>query len=291
MQEEYIILRDGKRVFARYLLGGFENTLLLIHGGPGNGIWDLMPLMEEAGQFFNVIAFDERGVNKSDAIAEDFTSEMLIDDIEDVKQHFGLNKVYLMGHSYGGHLLLRYCLKYPESVCKAFFLCPSFDFLDSLKTVLKEAKTLLDNTDFDKTDVLNGALEATDFPGVFAGLMVLPENVQNEVYGYTLVPEHIMERVMPNAPTESELEKSGQHQQAVFTEGALCQDMTGRLNDLSVPSVLIVGEKDPVCSLRQREKYNKFAKSGKTVTVKDSGHFPYMDSKSVLCGILKENMD
>jgi len=274
MEYKYITLKDNTKLYCGYSVGKKDKTIIIVHGGPGNGFWDQTLLMEELAKKYNVIAFDQRGVNKSDEISEPFTSEMLVDDIDEVRRIFNVDKASLIGHSYGGHLLLRYCLKYKEYVDNAIFVCPSFDFIDSFKTVIEYGKKEFEKRNLDPTDLVN-ALSSSDFSLVLQGLMNIPEDVQSDVYGYSNIKEEIMSQV--KMPSIEEMQKSSKHQELVFNEGEICKDKTEYLKDLKCRSLLIVGDHDPVCSKRQTNKFKEYVENGEVEFIKDSYHFPYLD--------------
>jgi len=286
MIKKYIELSDKTKIYTNYSLGKDAPTVIIVHGGPGNGFWDQIPFMEKLSEKLNVIAFDERGVNKSDPVPDGFTSEMLIDDIEEIRTHFSVDKAIFIGHSYGGHLLLRFAKKYPEHIQKAVFLCPSFDFLDSFRTVIQRSVDMLKDRNFEEIDVLRNAIKATSFSGVFAGLVAIPEDVQNIVYGYDRIPNDVAEIIQGLAPSSDEMYKSSEHQQMVFSEEEITKDQSDILKELEVETCLIVGDMDPVCSDGQIEKYNAKARNGRTFIIKNSGHFPYLDSIDELVSII-----
>jgi len=277
MENKLITLSDGCKIYTASSITNKTKTIMIIHGGPGNGFFDQLPIMEKLAKDYNVIGFDERGVNKSDEIKEDFTSERLIDDIEEIRKIFSIDKINLIGHSYGGHLLLRYCLKYPKHIDSAIFECPSFNLLDSFHEVISRAYKILENSEFDKLDELAKCLQANSFEEVFPGLLMIPEDVQNTVYGYDKIDSDFFSQVFANAPNELERQKSAKHQEAVFSENELRKDCTSLLKDLKVKSMLLIGDEDPVCTDLQRSAYNQYT-NGKIIAIKNSGHFPYLDS-------------
>jgi len=290
MEYQYITLKDNTKLYCACSLGKDVKTIIIVHGGPGNGFWDQTLLMEELAKKYNVIAFDQRGVNKSDEIKGEFTSEMLVDDIDEVRKIFNVDKASLIGHSYGGRLLLRYCLKYNEYVDNAIFVCPSFDFIDSIHTVIDLGKKEFENRNLDSSELAN-ALSSNDFSAVLQGLMAIPEDIQNDVYGYSNIKEEVMGEVAGVMPSQEELQKSSKHQELIFGEGELCIDLTEKLNDLKCKSLLIVGDHDPVCSNRQTNKFKEYVKNGKVEIIKDSYHFPYLDKLNETATIINSFLE
>ncbi|MEC9292089.1 MAG: prolyl aminopeptidase [Pseudomonadota bacterium] len=106
--------------------------VLFIHGGPGGGT---DPLYR---RFFNpdkyrIILFDQRGCGKSTPFAslEDNTTDHLIDDIEQIRIHLGINRWHLFGGSWGSTLSLAYAQSFPKHVSamvlRGIFLCREQD--------------------------------------------------------------------------------------------------------------------------------------------------------------------
>lgn len=98
---------------------GYSDGLpaLFIHGGPGAGIghnyhWPF------TGLDFRLIAFDQRGCGRSQPYGclEHNTISLLIEDMEQIRQHFGIDKWLLFGGSWGTTLALAYAIKHPNRV-------------------------------------------------------------------------------------------------------------------------------------------------------------------------------
>jgi proline iminopeptidase len=106
--------------------------VLFIHGGPGAGC------SSDDRRFFNpekyrIILFDQRGSGRSRPHAElaRNTTQHLIDDIEKIREHFGIKQWVLFGGSWGSTLALLYAQAYPSRVkgmiLRGIFLCRHSD--------------------------------------------------------------------------------------------------------------------------------------------------------------------
>jgi len=102
--------------------------VVFLHGGPGAG---LAPYHR---QFFDparyrIVLFDQRGSGKSTPFADltDNTTAHLIDDIEAIRTHLGIDKWVVFGGSWGSTLSLAYGQAHPERtlalVLRGIFLC------------------------------------------------------------------------------------------------------------------------------------------------------------------------
>ncbi len=102
--------------------------VLFVHGGPGGGCepWHR--------QFFNpdryrVVLFDQRGCGRSTPHASlaGNNTQALIDDIERIREHLGIERWMLFGGSWGSTLSLLYAQAFPDRVTalvlRGIFLC------------------------------------------------------------------------------------------------------------------------------------------------------------------------
>lgn len=90
---------------------------LFLHGGPGVGI------MPDYRRFFDPahyrqILVDQRGAGRSTPHAEirDNTTWDIVDDLEKLRVHLGIDDWVVMGGSWGSLLALCYAIKHPDSV-------------------------------------------------------------------------------------------------------------------------------------------------------------------------------
>jgi proline iminopeptidase len=101
---------------------------VFLHGGPGGG------LIPEYRQFFDpttyrVVLFDQRGAGQSTphASLEENTTWHLVEDIECLREHLGIERWLVFGGSWGSTLSLAYAQTHPDRVSalvlRGIFLC------------------------------------------------------------------------------------------------------------------------------------------------------------------------
>ncbi|KAH7102971.1 prolyl aminopeptidase serine peptidase [Auriculariales sp. MPI-PUGE-AT-0066] len=98
------------------------NAVVFLHGGPGGGT------SPSDRKYFNplkykIILFDQRGSGKSRPVAsvEDNTTWTLVEDVERVRKHLGIENWVVFGGSWGSTLAIAYAQTHPERV-KALIL-------------------------------------------------------------------------------------------------------------------------------------------------------------------------
>jgi proline iminopeptidase len=96
--------------------------VIFLHGGPGGGT---VPLYR---QFFDpqkwrIILFDQRGCGRSRPHAElaENTTWDLVEDIETIREHFGIDAWVVFGGSWGSTLALAYAQTHPQR-CRGLIL-------------------------------------------------------------------------------------------------------------------------------------------------------------------------
>ena len=90
---------------------------VILHGGPGGAINPTMRRFFDPATW-RMALFDQRGCGKSrpNASLDDNTTWSLIEDIERLREHLGVEKWCVFGGSWGSTLALAYAIKHPERV-------------------------------------------------------------------------------------------------------------------------------------------------------------------------------
>lgn len=112
-----LTLEDGAElVWERH--GNRSGTpLLFLHGGPGSGVSDKQRRMFDPNRF-DIILFDQRGAGRSRPVLdlERNTTTQLVDDIEALRLHLGVETWIVGGGSWGSTLALGYAQTHPQRV-------------------------------------------------------------------------------------------------------------------------------------------------------------------------------
>lgn len=90
---------------------------LFLHGGPGSGAQHMHRRIFDPDRH-RAILFDQRGAGRSHPyLSRDAnTTPHLVDDIERIREHLGIERWVVAGGSWGSTLALAYAQKYPERV-------------------------------------------------------------------------------------------------------------------------------------------------------------------------------
>ena len=113
----YIETPDGVRLFYK-VAGNGPETLVAVHGGPGNSLSSIAPDFVPFEKSFRIIYYDQRGNGYSSLIDEParLTLAHHVADLDAVRAHFGLRRMKLIGNSWGGLLIAAYASAHPDRI-------------------------------------------------------------------------------------------------------------------------------------------------------------------------------
>src|ERR671927_520344 len=83
-QEGYIQTADGVRLFYK-IVGSGTQTLVVVHGGPGNTMQSILPDLEPLSKNRRVIYYDQRGNGRSDLLDDDDKKLSITKHIQDLE--------------------------------------------------------------------------------------------------------------------------------------------------------------------------------------------------------------
>lgn len=120
--EETINSGESKLHFKTF---GTGKPILIINGGPGmNSDGFATVAMELAKKDFKTIIYDQRGTGKStidNPNKTNITMNLMVEDIENLRNHLKIEKWTILGHSFGGIMATYYASKHPEAIDKLIF--------------------------------------------------------------------------------------------------------------------------------------------------------------------------
>lgn len=119
VRQGYVEASDGVRLFYR-VVGAGRDTVIVLHGGPGLTMdylaRDLTPLTAHHALLF----YDQRGAGRSSLVADSaaLDGRRFSEDLETLRQHFGLRRVTLLAHSWGAGVAALYASRYPDRIAR-----------------------------------------------------------------------------------------------------------------------------------------------------------------------------
>lgn len=121
--------------------------VLFLHGGPGGGLSATHRRFFDPA-FYRIVLFDQRGAGKSTPLAEvkDNTTQLLVQDIEAIRQMLKIDRWLVFGGSWGATLALAYGQTHPQMclgfILRGIFLCTQAEidwFMHGMGWIFPEA--------------------------------------------------------------------------------------------------------------------------------------------------------
>ena len=117
---EMLEVAPGLSLFYEVKGQGSGTPLFVVNGGPGfdhaylhcSDAWDRLA----AGR--RVVFYDQRGNGRSTPLKDDQATKLLdqIADLDALRAHLGAPKLDLLGHSWGGYLVMAYASRHPDRI-------------------------------------------------------------------------------------------------------------------------------------------------------------------------------
>lgn len=127
---EFIEINGCKQFLSIRSTGSNKPILLYLHGGPGDAALPLVSKYNSSlTEYFTVVIWEQRGTGKSYyhfLDNKEVTISLFLKDIYVITKHllnkYKQEKIYLVGHSWGSVLGLKFCQLYPELI-QAYIGC------------------------------------------------------------------------------------------------------------------------------------------------------------------------
>ena len=102
--------------------------LVIVHGGPGGFVYTFEQTAgAQLEQSQTIIYFEQRGCGRSSDASDpsSYTVPQLVDDLEQLRHALELDKIDLLGFSFGAELALEYAASYPQFVRRVVAHAPA----------------------------------------------------------------------------------------------------------------------------------------------------------------------
>lgn len=271
---------------------GTGEPLIIIPGGPGGvhlGYRSFDSLSVNSN--IQLIYFDAFGRGKSDTATKvsDYSLERDIEDIEGLRKAMHLNKISLLGHSYGSLVAQGYAIKYGQNLSHLIIANGFHSFV-----------MWQENDDNSNHEI------KTNYPEVWDTLMkfrekggISSDETHQEIYGavpygflYAYNPNNFIGRGGKPYPNSF---NSKLYYQMVGKDGDFIVgsdignfDFRKQLKDLKMPILIVAGRYDRVAVPWMQVKYKEYCPQAKFVMFEKSGHNPQVEEPAKEFPIIKE---
>jgi len=124
MANTLFVVSEGARL-AVDVHGDGSPQVLLCHGGPGcpEGFSEVVAILTGLG--ISCATFDQRGVHRSANVDGRWNLDAYANDVDAIRQYFGMDRIVVFGHSWGGVVARAWAKKFPAHVRGVLLASPS----------------------------------------------------------------------------------------------------------------------------------------------------------------------
>ena len=258
MNEKFINIDENK---IRYLeSGNSDNTLVLVHGlGASANRWEyVIPHFEKN---YRVIVPDLIGFGYSDKPLVDYTTDFFSEFLKKFLEKLDIKNPVLIGSSLGGQIIAEYTLNNNDAVKKLVLISPS--------GVMKHS-----------TPALDAYVMAALYPNqeaaknAFEMMSGSSKNIDPKI-----VEGFVKRMRLPNAKMAFMSTLLGLKNSQILTE---------KLSSITVPTMVIWGELDPVIPVKYADSIVSTIKDCRFYRMDGCGHTPYVEVPETFVKIVME---
>ena len=256
-----------------YKTMGSGDPMVVLHGGPGFDHRQFLPFIWELAQSHKVILYDQRGTGLSSGPIDSASVNIdaFIEDIEAIRNAFGIEKMNLLGHSWGGILAMYYSLRHEDKL-KSLILCSTAATVESFPEM---RATYEENRAPGDAQLLEGIYESDAFR---SGDPVTVEQFWR-VYFKPYFADQTLVEELDLRFTENTIKNSNAVASYVL-QSIGDFDLHEDLKGLQTPTLILHGDADPM-HYKYAERIHESIVGSELVIVKGAGHWLFVDGTDV----------
>ena len=250
---------------------------LVMHGGLGFDQSYLRPWFDPLADALDLIYFDQRGNGRS-AQPQDWrsvTHATWVQDTDALRAELGLERVLLIGHSYGAFLALEYAIQHPERLL-GLVLCSGAPVLDYFETAVANARARATDAQFSALmDAMVSAPPRTD--------------VEMRAGMETVLPIYLHD---PTSSLGPDLMRDVRYSRDAFVHAfAHClplYDVRAGLHQITAPTLIVSGVDDWITPPEQGGvRLQRGIPNAEHIVFASSGHFPFAEEPEAFQAMMR----
>lgn len=268
LESEGFFKTSTDQIPIKYKVSGHGEACIYIPGGPGQGYSSFELLGGKSlEKNMKMIYMDQRGSGESGK-SDNYHLDAMVEDIEELRRHLHLDKVYLVAHSFGGIIAVNYAKKYPQNIKGLILANVTLHFLndESVREQIEYGNELLQQ----KSRVIPKDSLSTE-------LSAISQSLRSKRMGYKFLTGDI--------ETIKEMDKIDSLHQRIIDFGMAViskpqeypeyyYDYTPLTKNINIPVVIITGKKDKAVGTNH---YKYFQFPNQKVVAIDGGHLLYYE--------------
>jgi proline iminopeptidase len=257
--------------------GEGRETVIVLHGGPGLPHEYYHPMLSNLSRYAKVVFFDRRANMLSQTRTHDPVSvDEMADDVDALREALGLERVTLLGHSFGTMIALDYAIRYPNHTKRLILVSGAASIENPLDAEARLVKSL-SQAEMDRYQGEGGTGNANPC-----------DRVRRR---YEVLYPHYFAKQIPyefNRGVYTVYFDSLAKKLALATGQQV--DLTNRLSAIQAPVLVIAGRHDLVTPVDQSFEMASALPHSRFVVLEHSGHFPIFEENYLFTEWTREFM-
>lgn len=262
---------NGKGVSLYYEEIGIGEPIVILHGGPGLDHTYLLPQFKQLAKHYKLIFYDQRASGKSTGVVDStrMLAEQFVEDLEGLRKALKLEKMNLLGHSWGGLLAMEYAIVYPKHV-KSLILTNSVGINSEWFAPYLQTRT--ERTTHEDSLAFARITASDEFMQKKPKAMEEFARTVFRTYFYRRSYADSLSLTFTQQTASNLLDIFG-----LFLKQYQQYDIRPALASLSCPTLIISCDYD-VMLPKFAEEIHQAIKHSKYILLKNSGHFPFIEA-------------
>lgn len=271
----------GGRVWYNVVGTGHRTPLLVVHGGPGGSSYYLKPLAA-LGSDRPVIFYDQLGGGHSDKPADTalWRMERFVEELAAVRKALGLERVHILGHSFGTLILAEYLKTNPKGIRSAIFASPVLDVPQYIQDAAALLKKMPDS--IQQAITVSERDGKTDSPAYQGAMMAFYREHVARKQPWSADLDSTMTQLNPGpymymqGPSEF-----------TITGTLKTYDTRESLKDIKVPTLFVTGQYDEALPATVK-KFQELVPGARLEIIPDAAHMMMQDQPELFVKTIRD---
>jgi proline iminopeptidase len=271
--------RDGVQL--HYRTAGSGMPVIFLSGGPGFDVDYVMPIAEFVPASYQRVFYEQRGTGRSRLATiteQNMTLRHVVEDLEALRLHLKQDRLFLIGHSWGGMLAMAYAAAHSDRVDRMILIGPGGPTLEFTSWFNDNIQMRLKPEDLEAQRKWSEAATQGADPDK-AGL----ESMKAISPGYFFERDKglVFASQLPDGAFKSQVNR------LLFGDMSRSYDLRPRLRKLDRPVLIVQGHQDPIGD-KTAEDIHASIKSSVLQYINQCGHFPWIEQPEQFRRIMSE---
>lgn len=255
MKEEKVLINS---LWTNYKISGNSlKTILILHGwGGSSDSWK--KVIQILSNNFKVICPDLPGFGKSDFPTKPFTLDDYVNWLSLFSQKLNLSKFFLLGHSFGGRIAIKFSILNPQKIEKLILVnSAGIESYKTFPTRIAFFFAKVGNFLFSKKCFVQ-------FKNFFSQIFYFLFRIQDYAKA-----KGVMRETMKNIVSE---------------------DLLSQLSKISCDTLIVWGKKDKILPLKYAFLFKEKIPNSQLIFLQNTGHSPHLEVPEKLSQVLLQNL-